>query len=156
LTWTSIENDLGHLKDVRRQTAMANRILGHEFQQRWISKIIPPFENDVLMHKLRILFQLRAQTNHITRVEKFYGAAKCCIFNSLLVRQIQPIGQCWFFNVSFQSPPAWESTFAGDRKLRVTESELSFEDFSVFSPAETWVKFPDPLGYVRSAGSVLF
>ena len=45
--------------------------------------------------------------------------------------------------------------FAGDRKLRVSESELSFEDFSVFSPTETWVKLPDALGHVRSAGGML-
>jgi len=59
-------------------------------------------------------FRLRAQTNYITRIKKFHGTAKCCIFNSLLVRQIQPIGERWVFNMSFQPRPARESILAGD------------------------------------------
>ena len=62
--------------------------------------------------------------------------AKCCIFNPLLVRQIQSIGERWFFNVPFQPRPARKSIFAGDCKLRVTEAELGVEDFSVRGPTE--------------------
>ena len=135
---------------------MANRILSHEFQQRWIPKVVPAFENSLLMHEIRMLIQSLAQTNDITRIQKFHSPAKRCVFNSLLMRQIQPIGERWFFNVPFQTRPARESIFARDRKLRVTESELSFKNFSIFSPAEARVKFPDPLGYVRSASGMLF
>jgi hypothetical protein len=156
LTRAGIEDDLRDLNDIRRQSAMANRILSHEFQHRRIPKVVPAFENDALMHKVRMLIQLPTQTNYVSRIKKLYGSTKCCIFNSLLVRQIQPIGQRWFFNVPFQSRPAWKSILAGDCKLRVTESELSLEDFGIFGPTETWVKFPEPLGYVRSAGGVLF
>jgi hypothetical protein len=152
----SIENDLGHLNDVRRQSAMTNRILSNEFQQRWIPKVVPAFENDVLMHKIRMLIQVRAQTNYVTCIEEFHGAAKWCIFNSLLVRQIQSIGERWFFDVTFQPRPARKSIFAGDCKLRVTEAEMGVEDFSVHGPTKTRVKFPDPLGYSRSVGGTLF
>ena len=80
---------------------MANRILRDKLQQRWIPKVIPAFEDDVLMHKLRMLIQLRAQNTYIACIQKFYRTTKCCIFNPLLVRQIQPIYERWFFNVRF-------------------------------------------------------
>ena len=134
LARASIENDLGDLNDVRRQSAMANRILRDEFQQRWIPKVVPALENDVLMHKIRMLIQVRAQTSYVTCIEEFHGTTKCCIFNPLLVRQIQSIGERWFFNVPFQPRPARKSIFAGDCKLRVAEAELGVEDFSVRGP----------------------
>jgi hypothetical protein len=135
---------------------MANRILSDEFQQRWISKVVPAFENDMLMHKIRMLIQLRAQTSYVTCIEEFHGTAKCCIFNPLLVRQIQSIGEGRFFDVPFQPRPTRKSIFAGDCKLRVTEAKWGVEDFSVRGPAKSWVKFPDSLGYSRSAGGTLF
>jgi hypothetical protein len=98
---------------------------------------------------------VRAQTNYIAGIEEFHGATKWCIFNSLLVRQIQSIGERWFFDVTFQPRPARKSIFAGDCKLRVTEAEMGVEDLSVRGPAESWVKFPDPLGYSRSVNSML-
>jgi hypothetical protein len=103
-----------------------------------------------------MLLQVRAQTRCITRIEKFHGAAKSFIFNPLLVRQIQPVAERWFFDVPFQSRPARKSIFAGDGKLRVAEAEPAVEDFSVRSTKETRVKFPDPLGYTRSARGPLF
>jgi hypothetical protein len=156
LARASIENDPGHVNDVRRQSAMTNRILSDEFQQCWIPKVVPAFENDVLMHKIRMLIQVRAQTNYVTCIEEFHGTVKCCIFNPLLVRQIQSIGERWFFNVPLQPRPARKSIFASDCKVRVTEAELGVEDFSVCGPTETWVKFPDPLGYFESVGGALF
>ncbi len=135
---------------------MANRILSDEFQQRWISKVVPAFENDVLIHKIRMLIQVRTQTGYVTFIEEFHGAAKYCTFNPLLVRQLQSIGERWFFDVAFQPRPARKSTFAGDRKLRFTEPEMGVEDFSVRGPAESWVKFPDPLGCSRSVGAMFF
>jgi len=56
---------------------------------------------------------------------------KCCIFNPLLVRQIQSIGEGRFFDVPFQPRPTRKSIFAGDCKLRVTEAKWGVEDFSV-------------------------
>src|ERR1700686_4533853 len=135
---------------------MANRILRHKFQQGWIPKVVPTFENDMLMHQIRMLFQMRAQTSCVPCIEEFHGPAKCCIFNSLLVRQIQSIGKRWFFNMPFQPRPARKSIRASDGKLRVAEAEMGVEDFRARRPTKTRVKFPDPLGYVRSAGSLLF
>src|ERR1700676_5115817 len=135
---------------------MPNGILSDEFQQRWIPKVVPAFENDLLIHKSGMLIQVCSQTRHVTCIEELHRTAKCRIFNSLLVRQIQSIGERWFFNVPFQPRPAGKSIFAGDRNLRVTEAKLSVEDFSVRGPTETRVKFPDPRGYSRSAGGTLF
>jgi hypothetical protein len=84
-----------------------------------------------------------------------HGTVKCCIFNPLLVRQIQSIGEHWFFDVSLQPRPARKSIFAGDCKLRVTEAESGVEDFSVCGQTEAWVKFPEPLGYFESSGGAL-
>jgi len=53
------------------------------------------------MHEIRMLIQVRAQASYITRIEKFHGTAKYCVFNSLLVWQIQSIGERWFLNVPF-------------------------------------------------------
>jgi hypothetical protein len=103
-----------------------------------------------------MLMQVGPQTSRVTCIEEFDGAAKCSIFNPLLVRQIQLIGERWFFNVPLQPRPARKSIFAGNGKLRITETELGVEDFSVRGPAETWVEFPDALGYPRSAGGTLF
>jgi hypothetical protein len=134
---------------------MPNGILSDEFQQRWISKVVPALENDVLMHKIRMLMQVCAQISCVTCIEEFHGMAKRCIFNPLLVRQIQSIGERWFFNVPFQPRPARKSVFAGDGKLRVTKAQLTLEDFSVRGPMETRVKFPDPLRCFRSVGGTL-
>lgn len=110
---------------------MTNWILSDEFQQGWIPKVVPAFDNDVLMHKIRLSVKVRAQTGYVTCIEEIHATAKCYIFNSLLVRQIQSIGERWFCNVSLQSRPTRKSIFAGDRKLRVTEAEPGVEDFSV-------------------------
>ncbi len=66
---------------------MPNGILSDEFQQRWIPKVVPAFENDLLIHKSGMLIQVCTQTRHVTCIEELHGTAKCRIFNSLLVRQ---------------------------------------------------------------------
>src|ERR1700722_14060830 len=146
-----IENNLRHINNVRRQLAMANRILGDEFQQRWFAEVVPSLENQLLLRQLRMPLQVRAQASYVTCIEEFHGAAECCIFNPLLVRQFQSIGERWFFDVPFQSRPARESTFASDGKLRVAQAELGVEDFSVRGLEKTRMKFPDPLRYSRAA-----
>ncbi len=135
---------------------MANRILSDEFQQRWISKVVPALENNVLMDKIWMLIQVGMQASYVTFVDEFDGTAKCCIFNPLLVRQIQAIGDRWFFNVAFQPRPARKSIFAGNCELRVTEAKVGVEDFGVCSATETRMKFPDSLGCPRTMGGTLF
>jgi hypothetical protein len=134
---------------------MPNGILSDEFQQRWIPKVVPAFENDLLMHKSGMLIQVCTQTRHVTCIEELHGMAKCRIFNSLLVRQIQSIGERWFFNVPFQPRPAGKSMFAGDCKLCIAEAELCVEDFSVRGPVETRMEFPEPLGRCLVAGIMI-
>jgi len=135
---------------------MANRILSDEFQQRWISKVVPALENNVLMDKIWMQIQVGLQTSYVTFVDEFDGTTKCCIFDSLLVRQVQAIGERWFFNVAFQPRPTRKSIFAGNCELRVTEAKVGVEDFSVRSATKTGVKFPDSLGCPRTIGGTLF
>ena len=97
---------------------------------------------------------MRTQTRYVARIEKFHGAAKCGVFDSLMVRQVQSIGERWLFDVPLQPRPAGKSIFAGDCELRVAEAELGAEDFSVRGLAETWMKLPDPLGYSADCGRV--
>jgi hypothetical protein len=85
LLHASFEDDLGYFKDVARQLAMTNRILGCEFQQRWIVKIVPTLEDDVLMHKIRMLPKIGVQTCCIALIEKFHGTTKGNVFNSCMV-----------------------------------------------------------------------
>jgi hypothetical protein len=103
-----------------------------------------------------MLIQVRAQTNYVTCIQEFHGTPKCCVFDPLLVRQIQSIGERWFFNVLFQPRPTRKSIFASDGKLRITQAEPGVKDFSVCGLAETRVKFPDPLGDSRTVGGTLF
>src|SRR5271166_3652813 len=117
-----IEDDLGYLNNIPRQSAVANRILGDEFQKCWISKIVPAFECDVLMHKIRMLVQVGTQTRDVTRIQKFHRATKRHVFNSLMMRQIQLIRERWLSNVLFQSRPAPKSILSSDCELRVTEA----------------------------------
>jgi hypothetical protein len=55
-----IENNSGHLDNVRGQTAMAHRILSYEFKQAWIAKVVPSFENYALMYQAGMLLQMGA------------------------------------------------------------------------------------------------
>src|SRR6266550_6006653 len=120
-----------------------------------MSKIIPTFEDDVLMPQVRVSVQVFPQTCDVTRIEQFYGATKCGIFDPLMVRQIEPIGKGWFFDVPFQSRPARKSILASDCELSVTKAWLVAENFSVRSPIKTWMKFSEPLGHPWVAGSVI-
>jgi hypothetical protein len=96
------------------------------------------------------------QASYVTFVDEFDGTTKCCIFDPLLVRQVQAIGERWFFNVAFQPRPTRKSIFAGNCELRVTEAKVGVEDFGVRSATETRMKFPDSLGCPRTMGGTLF
>jgi hypothetical protein len=80
---------------------MANRILRDEFQKCGPPKIIPTFENDVLMHEIRMLIQMGPQIRHVTCVEEFHGAPERRVFNSLVMRQIELVRERWSLNMSF-------------------------------------------------------
>jgi hypothetical protein len=72
------------------------------------------------MDQIWVPFQMGTQTCCIARVEKIHSAAKEYVFNSLMMGQIQLIGERWFFNMRFQSCPALKSGFASDCELRTT------------------------------------
>jgi hypothetical protein len=135
---------------------MANRIFGDEFQQSWILKVVGAFENDVLMDEVRMLMQVRAQACDITGIEELDSKAKCWIFNALVMRQVQAIGERWLFDVALQSGPTGKTIFASDGELGVTQAELGVEDPGVRGTTETRMKFPDALGYCGSARGELF
>jgi len=125
---------------------MANRILSDELQQRWIPKVVPAFEKDVLMHQIRLLIQVRAQTRYVPCIDEFHRVAKRCVFNALMMRQLQPVGERWFFNVRFQSCLTRKSRLAGNGELCVAQLQLGMEDLCVCSAAVTRMKLPDSLG----------
>src|SRR5258706_1108627 len=116
-----VENHFAYLDNVRWEFAAANRIFGNELQQRGTGKVVPALESDVLMHHLRMLFQINAQTCDVACINKVDGVAKNRVFDSFMVRQIQLIRQCRFFNMPFESCPAGKSRLTGDGELRVTE-----------------------------------
>ncbi len=147
LIHTGIENGLGDLNDVFWKRAMPNRILGDKFQQRGILKVIAAFENDALADQIRMFVQVGAQAFGIAGVQKLHGTAKCGVFDSLVVGQIQVVGEGRFFDVPLQARPTRESTLASNGELRVAETELSGEDFSVSGLRVTWVKLSDSLGH---------
>ena len=86
---SGIHNYLGHLNDVGRQCSVADRILSHKLQQRWILKVIPAFKNHPLLHQTRMFHQIAAQKFGVSWIEQFYGKPKGLVFNSLLIRQSQ-------------------------------------------------------------------
>jgi len=93
---------------------MANRILSDEFQQGWISKVVPALEKQRAgWTRSGLLIQVGLQTSYVTFVDEFDGTTKCCIFDPLLVRQVQAIGERWFFNVAFSASPSSEIHIRG-------------------------------------------
>ena len=55
LARASIQNDFRDRNDILRQSATADGILGYKFEQRWIVKVVPTLENDVLVYEIRML-----------------------------------------------------------------------------------------------------
>jgi hypothetical protein len=72
-----------------------------------------------------------------------------------MMRQMQLIGERWFFKMDFQSRPAGKSILASDCELGIAKAQMGDKDFSVRGPAETRVEFPDALGHAWSGGAVL-
>ena len=101
-----------------------------------------------------ILIPKVSQSGDITGIKKLHGAAKCDVFNSLMVRQIELIGERGPFNMPFQFGPARKSMFASDGELRVAEAERGVENFNVRGMDETRKKFPEALRGVLIASSM--
>jgi len=85
LLHASVEDDLGDLEDVGRQSVVADWVLGDELKQRWVAEVVPAFEGDMLACEFRMLFQIGAQTRHVAPVEQIDGVAKNGVFNALMV-----------------------------------------------------------------------
>src|SRR5215472_9605694 len=134
---------------------MANRILGHEFQQGRIVKVIPALKADVLTREGWMLLQVNAQTGCVSLIQKIYGAAEPGIFNSLVVWQIQLIGASWFFNMPLQPRPAGEAGLTRDGELGIAQAQPGREDLGVSGPAHARMKFPDSLRGFGKAGVMI-
>jgi len=103
-----------------------------------------------------MLLQVSPQTCCIPSIEKIDGPAKQDVLDSLMARQLQLIGWCWFFDAGFQARPAWKSILTGNRELRIREAEFSGEDFSIAGILEMWMKLSEPLGHFQVMGSMPF
>src|ERR1700688_1034512 len=101
-----------------------------------------------------MLLQISAQSCHVPGIDKIYGPAKNRVLDAFLVRQIQLIRQRRFFNMPFQSCPAWKSGSAGDGELRVTQLEPYGKDFGIGSAKKARMKFPEALRRSRIARSM--
>ena len=135
---------------------MSDRILRHELQQRRIPKIVPSFEHNALLRKLRMLLEMRPQTSYIAGVDQLHGPAKCGVFNALMMRQIQTVGEHGLFNVPLQPCPTRKAGLARDDKLRVCKAKVHSKDFVIGCTGKSRMKFPDPLGHSWIGGSMLF
>jgi len=54
----SIKDDSCYRNNVIWQGAMSNRILSYELQQSWVMEVVPAFEDNMLVHQLRMLLQM--------------------------------------------------------------------------------------------------
>ena len=106
------------------------------------------------MHEFRMLLQVRTQTGCVTGIDQIHSVAKNRIFDSFMVRQIQLIRQRRFFDMPFESCPAWKSSLAGDYELRVTKLQVLRENVIVRGAMEARMKFPDALRRSRVARSM--
>ena len=84
-------------------------------------KVVRAFENNMLMRKLRMLPQPRAQSSHIARVNQIDGPAKIGILNALVMPQIQTVGERGFFDVPLQARPTRKSRLARNGELGIGE-----------------------------------
>src|ERR1700733_9599445 len=80
--------------------------------------------------------------------------AKCIVFNSFLVRQIELIGQSRLFNMPFQPRPTQEAGLASNSELGVAELKLRVKNIGVRSPTEPRMELPNALGRCRIAGGM--
>ncbi len=62
-----VEDDPRHLDDVGRQAAMADRVLGGEFEQRRVLEVVAPFEGGLLMDQAGMGFEVSPEPIRIAR-----------------------------------------------------------------------------------------
>ena len=72
-----------------------------------LRKVVPALEDDVLMHKLRVLLQMRAQTCHVTSIDQVDRAAKRCVFNALVMGQVAVDRRASAFRCASSVAPSW-------------------------------------------------
>jgi len=85
-----------------------HRILRDEFQKCRIPKIVSAIEGDALIDQLRMLIEVGTQPGHVPSIDEVHGASKCGVFNSLMMSEMQLIGESWLFNMRLQSRPSSE------------------------------------------------
>ena len=124
LSCAGIENDLRHLDNVLRQSAVARRILRDKLQQRGIAKVISTFEEHTPLRDIGMLHEMYSQGGGIACIEKIDRAAECRILDALMMRQVQTVGQRWLLDVALQPGPTGKSRFARDGELGIAELQL--------------------------------
>ena len=151
-----IKNHLRDFDNILRQLPMPNRILGNELQQRRAMKVIPTLEFDMLMNKLRMLFQMIAQSCRVSRIKQIHRSTKHGIFNSLMVRQLQAAREFRRLHMRLQPRPAFEAVLARDRELRIAQPQRAFKNLGIGSALETRIEFADALRDSAIVGGVPF
>ncbi|HYA97252.1 MAG TPA: hypothetical protein VEH49_04090, partial [Methylomirabilota bacterium] len=56
----------------------------------------------MLTHEIRMSFEVSSQSCGVARVQQFYRSPESDVLDSLVMRQIQLVGERWFFNVPLQ------------------------------------------------------
>jgi hypothetical protein len=151
---TGIKNHLGYLDNIGRQTAMANRILRHELQQRGVPKVVSPLKDNMLMNQPGMLLEMRTQTRRIAGVKKLHRETKRRILNSFVMRQADLSSERWPLDMRLQSDPTRESMLTSNRHLRVAELERGLEDLSIGRTRKPWMKLSNLLRGERIVLSV--
>jgi hypothetical protein len=101
------------------------------------------------------LFQVGAQAFRIAGVEQFHGAAKVRVFDALVVRFLQAIGERRHFDMRLQPWPACKTVFASNSELRIAEGEVGLEDLVVGGVGESRMKLAEPLRCCSIARSMI-
>jgi hypothetical protein len=99
-----------------------------------------------------MLPKMVAQAGNVSGVEKIDGAAKYRVFDSLMMRQVELIGERGSFDMAFQASPTGESRLASDGQLGVAQAKLSAENFGVRGALEARVKLTNQLSRGWIAG----
>jgi hypothetical protein len=66
-------------------------ILGYEFEECGIAKVVCALEDDALMDKIWVLLQQCAKTGFIACIKKFNGPTKQDVVDLLVARQLASI-----------------------------------------------------------------
>ena len=144
LARASIEDDAWSRQRSSPAECRDEPVLSDEFQQRGIPKVVPAFENDVLIHR----FGCCASSAHANRkrrhtLSRISTAQRNIAFQFAVGAANQSVGK------ALVSMCRFNATQLGNPYSRAMVSWAHWgaemgavKDFSVRSPAETWVKFP--------------